>query len=68
MKASFLTKKKRIIVVIPTNDSTEDEKDYFYNRLSTIIQDRPKRNIIILLGDFNAKIGSDMSRSWGSKG
>uniref|UniRef100_A0AAV2J1Z3 Reverse transcriptase domain-containing protein n=1 Tax=Knipowitschia caucasica TaxID=637954 RepID=A0AAV2J1Z3_KNICA len=43
----------------PTNDSEEEEKDNFYNRLSTIIQDRPRRNIIILMGDFNAKIGSD---------
>ncbi|EDO46312.1 predicted protein, partial [Nematostella vectensis] len=43
----------------PTNDSEEEEKDNFYNRLTTIIQDRPTRNIIIVMGDFNAKIGGD---------
>ncbi|KAH3772101.1 hypothetical protein DPMN_173436 [Dreissena polymorpha] len=36
------------------NDSKEEEKDNFYKRLSTIIQDRPKRNILILMGDSNA--------------
>ncbi|KAH3893305.1 hypothetical protein DPMN_017451 [Dreissena polymorpha] len=35
-----------------------DEKYSFYNRLSAIIQNRPKRNIIVM-GDLNANIGSD---------
>ena len=59
MKASFLTKKKRINVDIIQYDGKEDEKDNFFKRLSTIIQDRQKRNIIILMDDFNSKIGSD---------
>ncbi|KAH3835326.1 hypothetical protein DPMN_108677 [Dreissena polymorpha] len=36
----------------PTNDSEEEEKGNFYNALSTIKQDRPKK-----MSDFNAKIG-----------
>ncbi|KAH3890132.1 hypothetical protein DPMN_014203 [Dreissena polymorpha] len=76
MTASFLIKKKRINMdiiqgYIPTNDSQEDEKDSLNSRLSTIIQDRPKRNIIILIGDFNVKICSiteDMRRSRGRNG
>ncbi|XP_059144634.1 craniofacial development protein 2-like [Physella acuta] len=61
--ATFKTKIRRINMDIiqayaPTNDSKED-KDEFYNRLMTFIQNRPRRNILILMGDFNAKIGSD---------
>ncbi|KAH3752570.1 hypothetical protein DPMN_187191 [Dreissena polymorpha] len=41
------------------NDSEEGEKENFYNRPSTIIQGRPKKNIIILMIDFHAKIGGD---------
>ena len=40
----------------PTNDSDEHVKEEFYSRLLTIIQDRPRRNIIIEMRDFNAKI------------
>lgn len=34
-------------------------KDDFYNRLLTIIQAWPRRNIIVTMNDFNAKIGSN---------
>ncbi|MBN3275678.1 CFDP2 protein, partial [Polyodon spathula] len=62
--ASFRTKKRRINVdfiqcYVPMNDSEEEDKEDFYNRLLTIVQDRPGRNVIIIMGDFNAKIGSD---------
>ena len=43
----------------PTNDSDEQDKEQLYSRLLTIIQDRPERNVIIVMWDFNAKIGSD---------
>lgn len=42
-----------------TNDSEEDVKEDFYNRLLTIIQACSRRNIIVTMGDFNAKIGSN---------
>ena len=41
------------------NDSDDQDKEEFYCRLLTIIQDCPERNIIIGMGDFNAKIGND---------
>ena len=43
----------------PTNGSNDDEKEKFYSRLSTVIQNCPRRNIAIMMGDINAKIGSD---------
>ena len=42
-----------------TNDSNDQDEEEFYSRLLTIIQDRPERNVIIVMSDFNAKIGSD---------
>lgn len=44
---------------VSTNDSDDQDKEEFYSRLLNIIQDRPERNVIIVIGYFNAKIGSD---------
>lgn len=64
LTATFRTKKRSINLDViqcyaPTNESEEEAKEEFYNRLSTIVQGRPRRNIVILMGDLNAKIGSD---------
>ena len=62
--ATFRTKETRIDMDViqcyaPTNDSDEQDKEEFYSRLLTIIQDRQERNVIIVMADFNIKIGSD---------
>ncbi|XP_028649227.2 LOW QUALITY PROTEIN: uncharacterized protein LOC114645554 [Erpetoichthys calabaricus] len=61
--ASFRTKHKKIKLNViqsyaPTNDSDEKEKDQFYNRLQKIVETFRARDIVIM-GDFNAKIGPD---------
>ena len=48
-----------ILCYAPTNDSNEDVEEEFYSWLSTIIQNCPRRNITIMMRDFNAKTGSD---------
>ncbi|XP_055891507.1 craniofacial development protein 2-like isoform X2 [Biomphalaria glabrata] len=60
--ASFRTVKKNLYFVqcyAPTNKNKET--DDFYNRLTTILRGIPKNDYLILMGDFNAKVGSDNS-------
>ena len=62
--ASFRTKKRRLNINIiqcyaPTNDSEEEEKEDFYQRLQEVVQSFSARDIIVTMGDMNAKIGRD---------
>ncbi|VDP55335.1 unnamed protein product [Schistosoma mattheei] len=64
IKASFKTKKEGITMNIiqcyaPTNDSNDDIKDQFYERLLSIIEKCPRKELTILMGDLNAKVGID---------
>ncbi|VDP79898.1 unnamed protein product [Schistosoma curassoni] len=64
IKASFKTKKEGITMNIiqcyePTNDSNDYIKDQFYERLQSIIQKCPIKDLTILMGDLNAKVGID---------
>ena len=43
----------------PTNDAEPEEKVEFYDTLQSIIDKIPKKDLLIIMGDFNAKIGSD---------
>ena len=62
--AKFTTKKKDIRLNIiqcyaPTNDAEEEKKDDFYQQLQAVLDRRGTKDITILMGDFNAKIGMD---------
>ncbi len=61
--AAFRTRKKIKLNVIqcyaPTNDSDEEEKQEFYDRLQSAVDKCVERDITIVMGDFNAKIGED---------
>ena len=62
--AKFTTKKKDIRLNIiqcnaPTNDAEEEKKDDFYQQLQAVLDRRGAKDITILMGDFNAKIGMD---------
>ncbi|VDP50706.1 unnamed protein product, partial [Schistosoma curassoni] len=43
----------------PTNDSNDDIKDQFYERLQSIIEKCPRKDLTILMVDLNAKVGID---------
>ena len=62
--AKFTTKKKDIRLNIiqcyaPINDVEEEKKDDFYQQLQAVLDRRGAKNITILMGDFNVKIGMD---------
>ena len=43
----------------PTNEKEEEQKDSFYLQLEGILNDLKDKDVNILMGDFNAKIGAD---------
>ncbi|XP_073670211.1 uncharacterized protein [Paramisgurnus dabryanus] len=43
----------------PTNNNNEDEKDRFYEELQALLEETPRHDMKIVMGDMNAKIGSD---------
>ncbi|WP_353806118.1 endonuclease/exonuclease/phosphatase family protein, partial [Acinetobacter baumannii] len=60
--ARFNSKGRKVTVIqcyAPTNDSSEVVKNAFYDRLQSVLTELPRRDIKILMGDMNAKIGKN---------
>nr|KAG5707675.1 hypothetical protein BaRGS_003250 [Batillaria attramentaria] len=43
----------------PTNDAREEEKEEFYEQLQTTVDKCNKHDIVIIMGDLNAKVGDN---------
>ena len=62
MKLPLLNGKQNLIIVssyAPIMTNSDDTKAMFYEELNSIIQDVPKEDKLIILGDFNARVGCD---------
>ena len=53
--ADALTPLTVIQVYAPTNCASPDVKDAFYRQLQQQLEDVPNANLLLLMGDFNAK-------------
>ncbi|VDP87486.1 unnamed protein product [Schistosoma mattheei] len=66
IKAPFKTKEGITMNVIqccaPTNDSDDDGNDQFYDRLQSVIAKCSGKDLTILIGGLNAKVGMDNTR------
>ena len=48
-----------VVCYAPTEEADSNRKDSFYGKLQEVISKVPKRDILLCLGDMNAKLGND---------
>ena len=49
---------------VPTTNYDVDDIEDFYDQLQDVIDQAPKKGILVVQGDWNAKIGDDASKNW----
>ena len=47
-----------------TSDYDDNEVEEFYDKLQNVIDQTPKKDILVEQGDWNAKVGKDAYESW----
>ena len=47
-----------------TSDYDDNETEEFYDQLQNIIDQTPKKDILVVQGDWNAKVGKDAFENW----
>ena len=56
---SLLNCKSITVVYAPTKDAEEESKEEFYDSLQATGGKIPKHNMIIIMGDLNARVGTE---------
>ena len=51
-------------VYAPTSDYEDEEVEDFYNQLQEVVEQVPKKDILVVQGDWNAKVGEDAYEDW----
>lgn len=71
LRARFCGRHTNLSVIqcyVPTNDADDEEKEHFYNTLQAEVARIPKQDLLLVMGDMNAKIGSEnkkVKEKWG---
>ena len=53
-----------IQVYAPTSDYDDSEVEDLYGQLQEVIEEMPEKDNLIVLGDWNAKVGMDAQNNW----
>ena len=48
----------------PTSDYSDEDIEEFYDQLQDIVKQTPKKDILVVQGDWNAKVGEDACNNW----
>ena len=48
----------KIQVYVPTTNAEEAEAEWFYEDLQDLLELTPKKDVLFIIGDWNAKVGS----------
>ena len=54
-----------IQIYASTSGHKDSEVDHFYQQLQETIDQTPKKGILVVQGDWNAKVGTDAQADWG---
>ena len=50
-------------IYAPTSSSEEKYLEYFYETVQSVIEQKPSGDSVYIIGDWNAKVGKDISNS-----
>ena len=48
-----------VFVYAPTENANDEDKDQFYEALQSTVEGIPKHDVLLLMGDMNARVGSN---------
>ena len=51
-------------VYAPTSEASDEDMDAFYQELNSQMKEIPKKDIVLVIGDWNAKVGTDAYPTW----
>ena len=52
---------------VPTNNAEDAEVERFYEDLQDLLELTPKKYVLFIIGDWNAKVGSQEILGWSNR-